>query len=79
MFAGKKSKSKLVSKNAVRLSMGVARSGLWAPGPNNDGRLFNTTRLKKIRPVCSLQSCSTNLGRICWGTTSASSRGRTET
>lgn len=47
MFAGKKSKSKLVSKNAVRLSLGVARSGLWAPGPNNDGRLFNITRLKK--------------------------------
>lgn len=33
MLAGKKSKSKLASKNA--------------PGPNNDGRLFNTTRLKK--------------------------------
>ena len=47
MFAGKKSKSKLVSKNAVGLSMRVARSGLWAPGPNNDGRLFNITRLKK--------------------------------
>ena len=41
------SKNKLVRKNAVRLSMGVARSGLWAPGPNNDGRMFNITRLKK--------------------------------